>query len=107
MTNDKGTFGEYTASTRWPIIIQNAIDDLSKHQETEKSNGTKFEQGEVIKKELKEFRQEIIDRVPLRPFTEEEIKIANVPLSFNEYLKKHPEVNWGGCRVAVLRGLLV
>lgn len=95
MTNDKGTFGEYTASTRWPIIIQNAIDDLSKHQETEKSNGTKFEQGEVIKKELKEFRQEIIDRVPLRPFTEEEIKIANVPLSFNEYLKKHPEVNWG------------
>ncbi|GMC23334.1 unnamed protein product [Saccharomyces cerevisiae] len=106
MTNDKGTFGEYTASTRWPIIIQNAIDDLSKHQETEKSNGTKFEQGEVIKKELKEFRQEIIDRVPLRPFTEEEIKIANVPLSFNEYLKKHPEVNWGGCRVAVLRGLL-
>lgn len=37
MTNDKGTFGEYTASTRWPIIIQNAIDDLSKHQETEKS----------------------------------------------------------------------
>ncbi|CAI4048281.1 hypothetical protein N7582_004338 [Saccharomyces uvarum] len=95
MTNDKGTFGEYTASSRWPIILQNTIDDLTTQQELEKSNTTKFEQAESIKTGLKQFRQDIIDRAPLRLFTEEEINLANVPLSFNEYLQEHPEANWG------------
>ncbi|CAI4048003.1 putative methyltransferase SKDI_13G1620 [Saccharomyces kudriavzevii IFO 1802] len=95
MTNDKGTFGEYTASARWPIIIQNAIDDLASQQELEKSKVTKFEQGEAIKTALQQLRQEVIDRAPLRLFTEEEIKLADVPLSFNEYLREHSQANWG------------
>lgn len=95
MTNDKGTFGEYTASSRWPIILQNTIDDLTTQQELEKSNTTKFEQAESIKTGLKQFRQDIIDRAPLRLFTEEEINLANVPLSFNEYLARTPRSQLG------------
>ncbi|KAG0668195.1 hypothetical protein C6P45_004942 [Maudiozyma exigua] len=91
MTSDKGTFGEYTASTRWPIITQNAVDDITKEIEwvsgSSLSEKAKIvEQGEIIKKQIASFRQEIIDKVELRKFTPEECEIASVPLSFNEYL---------------------
>ncbi|CCD23179.1 putative methyltransferase NDAI_0B01450 [Naumovozyma dairenensis CBS 421] len=93
-TNDKGTFGEYTASTRWPIIIQNSIDDITAELAKNSSQGDYKKQGEIIKQELIKYRQELLDHIPLRKFTQEECKIANVPLSFNEYLDSHKGVTW-------------
>ncbi|SMN21765.1 similar to Saccharomyces cerevisiae YMR027W Putative protein of unknown function [Maudiozyma saulgeensis] len=91
MTNDKGTFGAYTASARWPIITQNAVDDISNEigrvsKSSDADKDSIVQQGETIKQQLIELRQEIIDNVILRKFTVEECEIASVPLSFNEYL---------------------
>lgn len=100
LTSDKGTFGEFTASTRWPIILQNAVDDL--HAEVERlgkvggaSGAAAVAQGNLIKEQIVQFRQEVIDKVPLRNFTPEECAIASVPGSFNEYLDNaSPRPTW-------------
>ncbi|CAB4256912.1 similar to Saccharomyces cerevisiae YMR027W Putative protein of unknown function [Maudiozyma barnettii] len=118
LTSDKGTFGEYTASTRWPIIIQNSVDDVAAEIEriSKSSNDDKYaivQQGETIKKQLIEFRQEIIKNVPLRKFTTEECEIASVPLSFNEYLdtvEEKPTWNnseWLFCEIYLYRRMNV
>lgn len=91
LTSDKGTFGEYTAVSRWPIIVQNAVDDISVEIQrvTDSNKVDKLEiikQGEIIKEQLIEFRQEIADGAELRKFTLEECTIARVPGSFNDYL---------------------
>lgn len=92
-TNDKGTFGEHTAKVRWPIIVQNAIDDMS--IALEGKDGAELKEGNVIKKELASLRQEVISNEVLREFSVEETRVANVPTSFNEYLRsEEKEVRW-------------
>ena len=98
LTNDKGTFGEFTASTRWPIILQNAVDDLHNEiQRVSKTPGSEdiVAQGNLIKAQIAEFRQEVMNKVALRNFTAEEIAVAAVPGSFNEYLDNaSPRPTW-------------
>lgn len=97
MTSDKGTFGAYTAEERWPIIVQNAINDVDAELKDIKDRGDDSEQiledGELLKKQLIEFREEILANTPLRKFTEQEIAIANIPLSFNETLDETADIN--------------
>ncbi|KAL3233744.1 hypothetical protein RNJ44_03784 [Nakaseomyces bracarensis] len=96
LTSDKGTFGAFTAEERWPIICQNAVDDIKTEVEELKKAGATQEvisEGLVLEKELAELREEILKNTELRAFTEEEIKIANVPGSFNEYLKESSAIN--------------
>lgn len=97
-TDDENTFGQHTATTRWPIIVQNMIDDMD--QELAKlndKNSSKFTQGNTIIELLSQLRQEILDNSKLRPFDESEIETANIPLSFNEYLieKSSEPTTWG------------
>lgn len=93
MTDDKGTFGEHTAHVRWPVIVQNAIDDMKTAiKEVETQDGKT--QGESIKKGLVSLRQEILDDAVLRPFSEQEVLVGRVPLSFNEYLSQRKDAHW-------------
>lgn len=91
-TNDKGTFGEHTAHVRWPIIVQNAIDDLSTALESVE-NKEALSQGQTIRDQLTEFRSEILNDAKLRKFTDDEIKVADVPTSFNEGISEE-NVSW-------------
>lgn len=93
MTNDKGTFGEYTAHSRWPIILQNAVDDMA-IAVGEARDAEKVRQGEAIKGHLGALRQEILDDAVLRPFSREEVSEAKIPSSFNEYLSQHEDLHW-------------
>lgn len=93
-TSEEGTFGHYTATSRWPIIIQNAIDDLN--AELESQTGDSKKQGEVIAAQLVELRGEVSGNTRLRPFTQQEMQVADVPQSFNEYLADthHRDDSW-------------
>lgn len=93
-TDDKGTFGEYTANSRWPIIVQNAIDDLK--EELKEQTGETKKQGENIEEQLKGLLDEVNNNSKLRPFTQHEMQIASVPSSFNECLadSSHEGESW-------------
>lgn len=97
-TDDKGTFCAYTASVRWPIILQNAVDDLSKELEAIQSNTVSvndkdlsLKQGEIIKTQLILFREEVINDDLLRPFTQEEVYVVSTLDSFNQYLEANKD----------------
>lgn len=93
-TSDENTFGRYTATSRWPILVQNAIDDL---RETLKNqSGESKKQGEVIESQLKGLLEELKSDGKLRQFTREEVEIAGVPNSFNEYLadSRNEGISW-------------
>lgn len=85
-TNDPNTFGQYTATSRWPILVQNAMDDLN--EELKNHSGESKKQGEIIGSQLKELLDELKGDAKLRPFTQDEIATAGVPSSFNEHLAK-------------------
>lgn len=93
-TSDNGTFGEFTATQRWPTIIQNAIDDMN--TELQSQSGECKKQGETIAAQLAELRDEVAGNAPLRPFTHRETEIAAVPSCFNEYLadSRHLGATW-------------
>ncbi|CCF55660.1 hypothetical protein KAFR_0A02220 [Kazachstania africana CBS 2517] len=93
LTSDQGTFGAYTASVRWPIIVQNIIDDLLKEVDTLNDDEI-INQGKIIEEQLAAFRLEIINDAKLRKFTAEECEIASVPLTFNKYLDEHSGATW-------------
>lgn len=97
LTSDKGTFGAFTAEERWPIICQNAIDDIKTEIDELKQGGDHdqkvIEEGLELEKELANLREEILKNDTLREFTSDEIKIARVPGSFNEYLRETSDLN--------------
>lgn len=89
-TDDKGTFGHHTATVRWPILVQNMVDDMQLQLANIKDKeSVAFKQGSEILQQLSQLRQEILNDSILRPFTEREIEIANIPASFNEYFSIH------------------
>lgn len=92
LTSDRGTFGEHTARVRWPIIVQNAVDDLG--ATVEGVEGERLEQGRTIQEQLRLLREDILQDGKLRKFSEEEVEVAEVPLSFNEELESVGEVSW-------------
>lgn len=85
--NDENTFGEYTFSQRWPIIVNNIINDLPKDTDSK------------IIDDFKAFGKEIADGAVIRNFTDEELeKESNLKL-FNEYIEDvklggDPSINW-------------
>ncbi|GAV54525.1 hypothetical protein ZYGR_0AM00630 [Zygosaccharomyces rouxii] len=83
-TNDPNTFGQYTATSRWPILVQNSINDLG--EELKSHSGESKRQGEIIEGQLKELLEELKSDAQMRPFTQQEIATAGVPTSFNEHL---------------------
>lgn len=93
-TDDKGTFGEHTAKVRWPIIVQNAIEDLELAIESAGGNEERVKQGQAIRKQLVQLRQDILENAVLEKFTEEERQVAGVPDSFNEELERAGKVTW-------------
>lgn len=101
-TGIPGTFCSYTASVRWAIILQNAVDDTAKEIEAIKSGEVKvnnkdltLKQGNAIKNQLITLREELINDVELRQFTPEELAVSNLT-SFNEYLaaRKGDKIRW-------------
>lgn len=93
-TDDKGTFGEYTANARWPIIVQNAIDDMGTAIGAIVGDEERVRQGETIRKQLIELRSSIMNDEELRQFTDEEVRVAKIPGSFNEELRRKGKVTW-------------
>ncbi|GAV49612.1 hypothetical protein ZYGR_0P02570 [Zygosaccharomyces rouxii] len=93
-TSDKNTFGEYTAHSRWPILVQNAVDDIG--EELKNHSGESKKQGEIIEAQLKELLEEVKNNSKLRRFTQQETAIAGVPASFNEHLTdtRNEGVTW-------------
>ncbi|KAH3671963.1 hypothetical protein OGAPHI_000149 [Ogataea philodendri] len=88
--NDPHSFGYSTARSRWPKILQNAIDDTT--AEFSKSTDSEFkEQGAQIVEQIKEFLKELNNNAVLRPFKEVEIPGLK---SYNETLSKLGEVTW-------------
>ncbi|QLQ80171.1 hypothetical protein HG537_0D01720 [Torulaspora globosa] len=94
LTSDKGTFGEHTARVRWPIIVQNAVDDLGATLEDIEGDNERLEQGKGIQDQLRELREDILSDGKLKKFNEEEMEVANVPKSFNEELERFGDVSW-------------
>lgn len=82
--NDEGTFGKHTAFVRWPILIQNAIDDTD--EELAAVEGERATQGALIRDQLAEFKREVERGDLLRKFTVEEVQKCNIPSQFNDYL---------------------
>ena len=102
-TSDKGTFCAYTATVRWPIILQNAVDDLTKELKaiqsgtvSVKDKDLSIKQGETIRSQLISFREEVVNDDLLRPFTQEELSAVGTLDSFNQYLKdnKNKNLKW-------------
>ena len=94
--DDEGTFCQYTISVRWPIIVQDAVDDVTKELDSLTASdiaGKKeiIEEGENVRERLIALRKEILDGTPLSTFTSSECELASVPGSFNEYLASFPE----------------
>lgn len=93
-TNATGTFCAHTAKVRWPIIVQNMIDDLGSELSLEIEGTNKHQQGLIIKKQLTEFRENIINDNQLTKFSEDDVLVGGVPSSFNEYLENHKGTTW-------------
>ncbi|CEP63934.1 putative methyltransferase LALA0_S09e05776g [Lachancea lanzarotensis] len=109
--NDKGTFGAYTASARWPIIVGNAIDDMQTELDTLDPSCEAFKDGKTIKDQLVSLRQEIQSDKSIRAFTPEEIKLAQVPDSFNDVINSTPQTwqtgGWLFCEIYLYRRINV
>ncbi|AET39601.1 putative methyltransferase Ecym_4568 [Eremothecium cymbalariae DBVPG len=108
-TSDANSFGQYTAEKRWPIIVQNCIDDFS--AETGLSPSALAQQQHILD-ELEKLKREIQEDGELRPFTKEEMELSKVPKVFNERgeeLGKQTWVNgeWLYCEVYLYRRILV
>lgn len=88
--SDKDTFGYYTAHTRWPIIVTNAIDDVEKELQENSTRKDYLQQGATIKQQLVDLRNEIQTDQSLRLFSDQESSVAGVPASFNEELQRNP-----------------
>ncbi|SCU81812.1 LAFA_0C07316g1_1 [Lachancea sp. 'fantastica'] len=105
--NDEGTFGAYTASSRWPIIVGNAIEDMETELSTIEPSSDAFRDGQTIKDQLVLLRQEIKSDKPIRAFTPEEISIAQVPESFNDVISSTPQTwqtgGWLFCEIYLYR----
>ncbi|SCV05679.1 LANO_0H12794g1_1 [Lachancea nothofagi CBS 11611] len=84
--NDQDTFGAYTAHSRWPTIIGNAINDLQAELDTLDSSTSHYRDGTLIQNELASLRDEIKADKPIRPFTSKETEVGQVPGSFNEVI---------------------
>lgn len=84
-TGDKGTFGWYTAEVRWPIIVQNAIDDTQAAID-ESTSELKKQQGAVIKGQLAQLKQDIEQnrKPPMLPEDVKEYEPFNVTLREND-----------------------
>lgn len=93
-TDDKATFGQHTAQARWPIIVQNAIDDLGVAIKSIAGDAERARQGEVIRGQLEGLRSSILKDEKLVKFTEEEVRVGGVPGSFNEKLARKGEASW-------------
>lgn len=107
-TDDEGTFGSYTAQKRWPIIIQNSIDDfLGELGFDQKAH----EEHEIILEKLKKLKSDVINNEDLPQFSDDEILCASVPRSFNEYLEKYPQKwlcgDWLFCEIYLYRRINV
>ncbi|KAH3899871.1 putative methyltransferase SCDLUD_004170 [Saccharomycodes ludwigii] len=95
--NDKGTFGYYTATERWPIIISNCINDLDNHLNQLSANLLKegvadYEliesSGKVIKNKILALRKDIVKGdVLLEKFPEKLIAKRPIYKDFNLYLE--------------------
>lgn len=94
LTSDKGTFGEHTAHVRWPIIVQNAVDDLGVTLKSITEDEERLKQGKKIQEQLIQLRKDVLNNKTLEKFSEDEIKVANIPVSFNEELDRIGEVSW-------------
>ncbi|SCV03642.1 LAME_0H12068g1_1 [Lachancea meyersii CBS 8951] len=109
--NDKDTFGAYTASSRWPTIVANAIDDLEAELSTLEADSQRFKAGKDIQAQLSLLKQEIATDKPIRPFTAEEIQVAQVPGSFNDVITSTPQTwqtgGWLFCEVYLYRRINV
>ena len=58
--------------------------------------GSLLREGRVIRSRLESLHRDMLDKAPLRRFTDEDCKIAGVPLSFNEYLTSYDKTaTWG------------
>ncbi|CCH62126.1 hypothetical protein TBLA_0G01830 [Henningerozyma blattae CBS 6284] len=92
-TADEGTFGKFTAETRWGVILQNAIDDINNSMTNDKID---IDIGKLIEKDLIGFKKELVDNAPLRVFTPKEIETCNIPLSFNQFINEYqgPALTW-------------
>lgn len=109
--NDKGTFGQFTATSRWPTIISNAIDDLQAELDTLEGGSQHFRDGQKIQQSLVELRKEVETDQAVRPFTAGEIKTADVPGSFNEHITSVAQTwhtgGWLFCEVYLYRRINV
>lgn len=85
-TGEEGTFGWYTASVRWPVIVQNAIDDLERAIDKVEDTKAKDE-GEAIKKQLVQLKRDVIEDAELTALPEKYE-------SFNDYLKENGPQTW-------------
>ncbi|CCK73073.1 putative methyltransferase KNAG_0M02200 [Huiozyma naganishii CBS 8797] len=97
MLDDENTFGQFTGTERWPIIVQNAVDDVEAAVASA-AGPLAREQAGVIHRQLLSLKQEIMAKGPLRPFSQEEVQKADIPGSLNEYLErdpKHAGFSWG------------
>ncbi|EDO16525.1 hypothetical protein Kpol_1064p5 [Vanderwaltozyma polyspora DSM 70294] len=95
LTSDAGTFGEHTASVRWPTLVQNMINDLTSELTDDIIGTNKYQQGLIIKDQLIAFHEEILADKKLRKFTEEEVELAGIPHRFNEYLdNQSSHITW-------------
>ncbi|KAL6942991.1 hypothetical protein ACO0RG_001964 [Hanseniaspora osmophila] len=98
----KDTFGQYTAEVRWPIILQNCIDDITKRLsnpagDDENDDGHVLsvqdkQVGEQIKNDLQKLRDQIKNKshetkVPL--FNKDEITKEQDLQVFNDYLNDY------------------
>ncbi|SCU94447.1 LADA_0G08592g1_1 [Lachancea dasiensis] len=105
--NDEGTFGAYTASSRWPTIVDNAIDDLQAELDTLEPSTKHYQDGKLIQQQLIDLKAEIQDDQAIRPFTESESAIAKIPGSFNEVISRSPQTwqtgGWLFCEVYLYR----
>ncbi|SCW02478.1 LAFE_0F07316g1_1 [Lachancea fermentati] len=109
--NDSGTFGYHTAHVRWPILVGNAIDDLQAELSTLDAGSEAYVQGRAIEKELAALREEILNDGVIRPFSEEEVRVAEIPGSFNEVVSSYAQTwltgGWLFCEVYLYRRINV
>ncbi|KAK6464099.1 hypothetical protein DFJ63DRAFT_60465 [Scheffersomyces coipomensis] len=88
--DDKKSFAYPTIHSRWPKIIQGAINDV---QTVINENSNLESSGNVIVSQLKALLKSFKDDELVRPFTEEEITNSKEDLkSYNQLLIKHDAI---------------
>ncbi|ODV98569.1 hypothetical protein PACTADRAFT_184830 [Pachysolen tannophilus NRRL Y-2460] len=90
--NDPTSFAFKTCQERWPVIVQNAVDDVTSELNKFNSKEAK-EQGKIIVAQLKDLKQKLINDAKIEPFNEPNVPSLN---SYDETLQKLPEseITW-------------